>query len=59
MTKADEYRRLGQQCIEMAGSVSNEEARTALIERAKHWHRLADEQQPVVQQQQQVPPTKE
>jgi hypothetical protein len=60
VTKADEYRRLAQQCLEMASSVSKAEARTALIERANHWQRLADEQQQVVQQQQQqqAPPKK-
>jgi len=45
----------------MASSVSKAEARTALIERANHWQRLADEQQQVVQQQQQqqqAPPKK-
>ena len=65
-SKADEYRRLARECLAAAPTVSTEEARLALIEMARVWTRLADEQddarppmptpegsQPVVQQQQQ------
>jgi hypothetical protein len=67
-SKAQEYRRLAQECRTMARSVSTEEARTALLEMAQTWLRLAEEQevaippggveaaQPVAQQQQQVQP---
>jgi hypothetical protein len=44
MSKAEEYRQVAQQCLAMASSVSTDEVRTALIERAKHWHRLAQQQ---------------
>jgi hypothetical protein len=68
VTGSTEYRRLAQECQAMARSVSTEEARTALLEMAQTWLRLADEQevaippggveaaQPVAQQQQQVQP---
>jgi hypothetical protein len=42
--RAEEYRRLAQECLTAARTVSTEEARTALIERAKLWFRLAEEQ---------------
>jgi hypothetical protein len=63
--RADEYRRLAEECLAMAHTTSTEEARRALLEMARVWTRLADEQdtaflpnvtdqpQPVVQQQQQ------
>jgi hypothetical protein len=42
--RAEEYRRLGQECLTTARTVSTEEARAALIERAEFWFRLAKDQ---------------
>ena len=39
-----EYRRLARECLEMARTVTTENARTALIEMAQVWQRLAAEQ---------------
>jgi hypothetical protein len=67
-SKAQEYRRLAQECRTMARSVSTEETRAALLEMAQTWLRLAEQQematppggieaaQPAVQQQQQIQP---
>lgn len=38
------YRRLAQDCLETAQTIQNTEARTALIEMAQVWQRLANEQ---------------
>jgi hypothetical protein len=43
--RAAEYRRLGQEILAMARSVSSQEARTALMEGAELWFRLAKEQE--------------
>lgn len=63
--RADEYRRLARECLELAATVATEQARRALREMATVWTRLAFEQdrpvspgltdapQPVCQQQQQ------
>ena len=40
-----EYRRLARECLEMARTVTTENARAALIEMAQVWQRLADEQE--------------
>jgi hypothetical protein len=69
MTRAAEYRRLARGCLEAARGVQDEDGRTALVQMAQVWLRLADEQteemgepapptppekgRPVVQQQQQ------
>ena len=42
--RAEEYRRLAQECRTTARTVTTEEARAALIERAEFWFRLAKEQ---------------
>jgi len=67
-SKAQEYRRLAQECQAMARSVSTPQARAALLEMAQTWLRLAGQQelaippggidaaQPAVQQQQQIQP---
>jgi hypothetical protein len=57
--RADEYRRRAQQCLEMAGTFREREARVALSHMADAWLRLADryrepEVRPPVQQQQQM-----
>jgi hypothetical protein len=69
--RASEYRRLARDCLQVAKSMSTEEGRTALIEMARVWSRLADEQevlgqipmpedsQPAMQQQAQVQPKKD
>ena len=71
--RADEYRRLARECLAMVRTPSTEEARSSLIEMARVWTRLADEQDAafrltptvdeyhavVVQQQQQIRPKNE
>jgi hypothetical protein len=42
--RAEEYRRLAEECLTTARTVTTEEARDALIERAELWFRLAKEQ---------------
>jgi hypothetical protein len=42
--RAEEYRRLAQECLTAARIVTTKEARTLLIERAELWLRLAEEQ---------------
>src|SRR5262245_34036383 len=57
-SRADEYRRRAQQCLEMAGTFKEREARATLSHMAEVWLRLAERQptQPVFQQQQQIQP---
>jgi len=63
------YRRLAQECLETARTVTTEETRATLVEMARAWLRLAEQQEvaapphspseqsrPAVQQQQQVQP---
>ena len=73
-SRADEYRGRAQQCLEMAGTFRDRESRDTLAHMAQVWQRLADryevahesfrrskvaeEAQPVVQQQQQIQPKK-
>jgi hypothetical protein len=61
--RAVEYRRLAEQCLGLARSVSTEEARVLLVDMTAHWLRLAEEQEdksansePAAQQQLQVQP---
>jgi hypothetical protein len=70
--QAERYRRLAQECSEMAHTFPAGERRTSLLEMAQVWQRLADEQdhlaemptppppaeptRPIVQQQQQSQP---
>jgi hypothetical protein len=42
--KAEEYRQLAQQCLAMARTLSNAEARMSALQMAQVWQRLADEQ---------------
>jgi hypothetical protein len=65
VSRAEEYRRLARECLEAARTVQDEDGRTALLQMAQVWSRLADdsgerappvpsaEDRPVVQQQQQ------
>ena len=60
--RADEYRRRAQQCLEMAGTFRDREARIVLSHMAEVWLRLAERNvpkqiQPAFQQQQQTQPT--
>ena len=73
MSRTDEYRRRAQQCLEMAGTFRDREARAILSHMAQVWQRLADNcdaneivgrskaaehPRPIVQQQQQFQPKK-
>jgi hypothetical protein len=42
--KAEEYRRLAQECRAMACTLSSAEARVSALQMAQVWQRLADEQ---------------
>ena len=66
-SRADEYRRRAQRCLELAAAFGDREARVALSHMAEAWLRLAERDdfiasvapecaQSVVQQQQQVQP---
>jgi hypothetical protein len=52
------YRRLAQECLDVAHGIITPETRAALIARAQYWLRLAEEREPrpVTQQQQQIQP---
>ena len=61
-SRADGYRRRAQQCLELAASFTDRNARGSLSYMAQVWLQLADryqdeEVQPVVQQQQQIQPS--
>jgi hypothetical protein len=65
-SKVEDYRRRARACLLMAGTISSDETRAALVEMAQVWMRLADEDTatappgtvaespPVMQQQQQI-----
>ena len=67
-SRAEEYQRYGRQCVEIAPTFQDEEARATLVGLAQAWLRLAEsydssipsaatkQAQPVVQQQQQIQP---
>ena len=64
-SRADAYRQRAQQCLEMAGTFKNHQARTILYHMADAWLRIAEnakkaaeEMRPAVQQQQQIQPKK-
>jgi hypothetical protein len=44
-TKAAEYRRLAQECLAMALTLSTLDGRASLVAMAQVWQRLADEQE--------------
>jgi hypothetical protein len=46
--RANEYRRLAQECLTITRTVSTQETRAALIDMAKVWTQLADEQDAAV-----------
>jgi len=51
---AARYRRLAQQCLDVARAFQDPKARMTLLEMARVWQRLADQhrEQPTMQQQQ-------
>ena len=58
-SRADEYRRRAQQCLEMARTFGDRDARIILSHMAQAWLRLADvsapeQRRPTFQQQQQL-----
>jgi hypothetical protein len=60
-SRADEYRRRAQDCLEMVRTFGNRDARAMLSHMAQAWLRLADtmapeQKQAIVQQQQQIQP---
>ena len=61
-SRADEYRKRAQQCLEMAGTFRDHKARVALSHMAQVWLALADRHQDgtrvPLQQQQQLQPQK-
>jgi hypothetical protein len=44
-SRAEEYRRLAQECLTTARTVSSGDAQTSLLQMAQVWLRLADEQE--------------
>jgi hypothetical protein len=44
-TRAEDYRRLAQECRAAARATSTEEVRALLTEQAAHWFRLAEQQE--------------
>jgi hypothetical protein len=44
-TKADEYQRYAQECLEAASRIHNEEERSILLHIARNWQRLADQEE--------------
>jgi hypothetical protein len=58
-TKADEYRRLADECLGLARKVSGVQAKATLLHMAEVWTRLAGEEIAQRQQQQQIQPKKE
>ena len=60
-SRADEYRRRAQECLEMARTFGDYDAQVTLAHIARAWLRLADtiareRAQPLAQQQQQIQP---
>ena len=49
--RAGEYRRLARECLRLASTIVTAEARSVLVEMARIWTRLADEQNIRAQQQ--------
>jgi hypothetical protein len=41
---AERYRRLAHQCLEIARTIADQDARATLIEMAQVWQRLAEQQ---------------
>jgi hypothetical protein len=45
VSRAEEYRRLAQECLDTARTIANEDARDALLQMAQVWQRLAEQQE--------------
>jgi len=45
-SRADQYRQLAQDCFKLAATVPAGESRRALLDMAREWRRLANEQEP-------------
>jgi hypothetical protein len=55
-TRAEEYRRLAQQCLDVARTIKSPDGHYTMVQMARTWLRLAEEQERAAQQQQQVQP---
>ena len=55
--RAEEFRRLAQQCRELARSLSTKEARVVLVDMAAHWLRLAEQQEKGTDIEGPIPPS--
>jgi hypothetical protein len=60
-SRAEEFRQLARECLDGARAVQNEDGRTALLQMAQVWLRLADEQADATEQlgERAPPPTTE
>jgi hypothetical protein len=56
MSKADYYRRLASECATMAQRTDDTTSRAVLLHMAEVWIKLAREDEPTVQQRQQIRP---
>jgi hypothetical protein len=56
-TRAEEYRRLAQQCLEVARSLTTKGAQAVLVDMATHWLRLAEEQEKGTDIEGPIPPS--
>jgi hypothetical protein len=54
MSKAEDYRRLAAECATMAVRSTDMRTRAVLLHMADVWTKLAAEDEPIVQQQQQI-----
>ena len=54
--RAEEYRRLAEDCLPLAHSASTEDARIAFLESARHWSYLAEQQEKGTDVEGPIPP---
>jgi hypothetical protein len=54
--RAEEYRRLAEDCLPLARSASTEDARIAFLESAHHWSYLAEQQEKGTDVEGPIPP---
>jgi len=54
--RAEEYRRLAEDCLPLARSASTEDARIAFLESARHWSYLAEQQEKGTDVEEPIPP---
>ena len=55
--RAEEYRRLAQECLGLTRSLSTKEAQVALVDMAAHWLCLAEEQEKGTDIEGPIPPS--